>query len=174
MKRTPRTPSYRHHKGSDQGFVELDGRRIYLGKWGLPETEERYHRSISEWLANGRRLRVDPHEITVAELAAAYAKPVKPVLEAHINAVRPFVSRQVGAMIDLQLLTAARPGELCVLRPIDFDRRGKVWLAKVQEHKNQWRGQDRILYVGPKAQEIIRQFLDRPLHTYSSMDPSNR
>ena len=72
MKRTPRTPKYRHHKASNQGFVELDGRRIYLGKWGLPETEQRYHRTVAEWIANGRHLPVAPEEITVAEMIVQY------------------------------------------------------------------------------------------------------
>ena len=39
--RRGRVPKLRHHKGSGQGFVELNGRYVYLGVWGLPETEER-------------------------------------------------------------------------------------------------------------------------------------
>ena len=47
-------------------------------------------------------------------------EPVKPVPKSHIEAVLPFVSRQVGALIKLQLLTAARPGELLKLRPLEL------------------------------------------------------
>ena len=39
-------PKLRHHKASGRGFVELNGRRIYLGRWGDPETQERYHKVI--------------------------------------------------------------------------------------------------------------------------------
>jgi hypothetical protein len=63
-----RLPSYRHHKSSGQGFVELNGHRHYLGKYELPESKERYHRLLAEWLANGRRLPVDPDDLTVIEL----------------------------------------------------------------------------------------------------------
>jgi len=63
-----RTPSFRHHKASRQGYVELDGRRIYLGRSDLPPTREKYHRLIAEWIANGRQLPVGPDEITVGEL----------------------------------------------------------------------------------------------------------
>ncbi len=44
---TKRTPKFRHHKASGQGFVELAGKRIYLGRFDLPETEARYHRAGS-------------------------------------------------------------------------------------------------------------------------------
>jgi hypothetical protein len=32
---TLRTPSYRHHKPSGQAVVTLEGRDIYLGRYGL-------------------------------------------------------------------------------------------------------------------------------------------
>lgn len=63
-----KTPSLRLHKATGQGYVELNGRRIYLGKYELPETEERYHATISEWLANGRKL---PVEAAVESVARA-------------------------------------------------------------------------------------------------------
>lgn len=69
-----RTPSLRHHKASGQGFVVLNGRWIYLGKYGLDSTERAYHRTLEEWFANDRRLPVEPDEITVVEVLAAYWK----------------------------------------------------------------------------------------------------
>lgn len=76
-KQTRRTPSFRHHKGTGQGFVELDGRRIYLGRYDNPESSERYHRLIAEWLANGRQLPVEPHDLTITELIALFWKHVE-------------------------------------------------------------------------------------------------
>lgn len=38
----------------------------------------------------------------------------------HINAVQPYVSEQVWTMVQLQLLTAARSGELVAMRPCDI------------------------------------------------------
>jgi len=40
----------------------------YLGVFGRPGTEQKYHRLIAEWLANGRRMPVDPDTITVVEI----------------------------------------------------------------------------------------------------------
>lgn len=261
----PRTPSLRHHKASGQGFVELNGRRIYLGKYGLPATEQAYHRTLGEWLANGRRLPVAPDEISVVEVVAAYMrhareyyrradgtptseidgikqaiKPVeelygdiaaaefgpralktvrrqiveggasrtyanqqtqrvrrifrwavaeelippsvdhglrtveglkrgrtdareteevRPVPDEHIEAVRPHLSRQILAMIDVQLLTGARPGEIVIMRPCDLDRRGKVWEYTPTHHKNAHLGHRRTISIGPKAQRVIAPFL---------------
>ena len=94
--------------------------------------------------------------LTAGRSEARDTEPVKPVLEAHVQAVEPFVARQVWAIIDLQLLTAARPGELLKLRPIDLDTTGRVWTATLREHKTRYRGRERTLYFGPKAQAILK------------------
>lgn len=36
-----RIPIYRHHKGSGQALVQINGRRIYLGRYGSEESKER-------------------------------------------------------------------------------------------------------------------------------------
>ena len=65
-------PSYRCHKASGQGYVHLNGRRIYLGKFDQSETRQKYLQLVAEWEANGRRLSVDPNDITVVELIARF------------------------------------------------------------------------------------------------------
>ncbi|MCL2744409.1 MAG: hypothetical protein FWE67_11220 [Planctomycetaceae bacterium] len=49
-------PNYRLHKAYGQAFVELDGRRFYLGKHGSKASREEYERRIAEYLGNGRKL----------------------------------------------------------------------------------------------------------------------
>ena len=39
---------FRLHKGTGQAYVQLNGRRHYLGRHG-PEAKERYDRLIGEW-----------------------------------------------------------------------------------------------------------------------------
>jgi hypothetical protein len=51
-----RHPKLCHEKNSNQAVVRIDGRKIYLGRWGLPEAKQNYDRVIGEWLANGRTL----------------------------------------------------------------------------------------------------------------------
>lgn len=71
----PRIPSLRLHKGSGQAVVTIPGQRdIYCGKYGTPEAQQTYERVIAEWLANGKRLPLDPELITVVELVDAYVQ----------------------------------------------------------------------------------------------------
>jgi len=63
-------------RNGDYARVWIDGQAISLGKYGSPESKEKYNRIISEWLSNGRRLpdryRKARAVVTVAELIADY------------------------------------------------------------------------------------------------------
>ncbi len=78
---------------------------------------------------------------------------VAPVPMELVNAVEPFVSRQVWAMIRLQCLTAARPGELTKLRKQDIDRSGKVWVHVPDEHKTAHHGHSALSTSAPRPRK---------------------
>ena len=277
---TPRVPPLRRHKVKgrhDRAYVNLNGQRRYLGRWGSVDAKRAYELLVADFLTHGGELPArsigpagDTPGPTVAELVAAfwrhakahYRKPdgtptstlhtyrlalrplrrlhaatpahafgprdlkavrsamvrhgytrgvvnqavnlirgvfrwgvenelispvtyqalqavralqagrtdapegrrVLPVPEPHVEAVRPHVPRQVAALIDLQLCTGARAGELVNLRAVDLDTAGEVWTADVTEHKGAWRGKSRTIYIGPRAQGVISPFLvDRPI-----------
>lgn len=263
-----RVPKLRRHK-TGQGFVELSGRRIYLGRHDLPEAQQKYHRLVAEWLANGRQLPAasDSDELTIIELVALYWKfaegyyvqpdgthtgeisalrvalrplkalyghagaaafgpralctvrhrmiglgwcrksinvhvgrikrvfrwgveqeivpgsvyhalqavrglragrseavesePVRPVAVEDVEAIQTHVSRQVWALIQIQLFTGARAGELVIMRPGDVDRTGRVWVYRPRKHKGQHHGHARTIYLGPQAQAALNPFLFR-------------
>jgi len=90
---------------------------------------------------------------------ALESEPVKPVRDSDIDAVRPELSGVLRAMVDVQLFSGARPGEVVILRPCDIDRSGAVWVAAPSSHKTAYRGLRRTLYFGPRAQEVLRPFL---------------
>jgi integrase len=90
---------------------------------------------------------------------ARESEPVRPVPEAHVEAIRPHVSAEVWALIQLQQLTAARSGELVVLRPRDLETSGRIWTYRPAEHKTAHHGHERTVYLGPQAQEVLRPFL---------------
>jgi integrase len=69
-------------------------------------------------------------------------------------------------MIQLQRLTGARPGEVCSMRACDIDMSGKVWLYRPAQHKTRHRGKERVIALGPQAQEIIRPFLQLDTQAY--------
>lgn len=41
-------PKYRHYKPKNLAVVRIDGRDHYLGKYGSPESREKYHRLLAE------------------------------------------------------------------------------------------------------------------------------
>jgi integrase len=92
--------------------------------------------------------------------------PVSLAPEELIHPVKRYLSRQVAAMVDLQLLTGARPGEITILRPCDVDRSGPVWLFEPYEHKTEHHGHKRVVFLGPKAQQILMPFLLRDHEDY--------
>lgn len=97
---------------------------------------------------------------------AREGKKVAPAPEELIQAVKPHVSRQVWALIRLQLLTGARPGELLVMQPKDVDRSSEVWVYQPDKHKTRNWGHDRFIYIGPQGQQALAPFLLRPPEDY--------
>jgi len=93
---------------------------------------------------------------------ARESKPVKPVEERLIDLTLPFMSPQVDAIVRLQLLTGMRPSEVSTMRSVCIDRKEDVWLYEPDNHKNRWRGHRRVIPLGPRSQEIMKPFLDRP------------
>jgi integrase len=91
---------------------------------------------------------------------------VKPVSQEHIDAVKAVVSPQVRAMIDVQLLTGMRPGELVIMRPRDIDKSKPIWLYRPASHKTEHHGLSREIFIGPKAQAILSPFLLRNAESF--------
>jgi integrase len=97
--------------------------------------------------------------------------PVLPVSEAVVDATLPYLPTTVADMVRIQRLTGARPGEVCGMRPIDIDRSGSVWRYVPQEHKTEHHGRKRTIFIGPKAQAILRPYLLRDAESYC-FDPN--
>lgn len=266
-RRTLHTPPLRLHKGTGQMYVNLSGRRHYLGKAGSPGVDEAYNRLLARWKAGGRQPLVSPDDITVVELIARFrthaevyytprevlnwvpalrelkrlfgsspaarldalalrsvrqtfvdrdcsrsyvnaqttrlkrlfrwatseglidgsklaalmavvglkrnrteareTDPVTPVPVAHLEAVRHAVNPTVRNMIDVQLATAARPGEVMAMRAVDIDTSGAVWIYTPTQHKNAHRGTRRDVYIGPRVQRILQPLMiNRPVDGY--------
>lgn len=138
--------------------------------WSRPYVNGQIHRvcAMFKWAASHEKLPASIYQQlkTVPALKrgrspARETKPVGPVAVETVEATRPFLSRQVNALIDLQLNTGARGGELFMLRPRDLvmeDSKG-VWMVYLKQHKTAHHGHARTLYLGPKAQAAIRPFL---------------
>ena len=90
---------------------------------------------------------------------ARETEPIKPVPDAYVDAVKPHVSAQVWAMIELQRVTEMRSGEVCQMRTGDVNASGEVWTYTPARHKTLYRGHSRVVYLGPKDQVILRPWL---------------
>ena len=275
---TVRVPKYRHHKGSGQAFVQRDGRRFYLGKYGSEESQERYRRFVAEMMVAAKPTTARPEVergprefLTVIELLAKYWRfaqrhycrdgqqarsldnirdalrplrnlyghtraadfgplalkavrqsmvadglarktvnnrvgmvkqvfawavseelvppsahhalvavkglqkgrttaaenaPVQPVPEVDFQATLPHMPAIIADMALFQRLTGCRPAEVCILRPRDVDRSTDVWGYVPSSHKTEHHGRERVIFIGPKAQAILRPYLLREAETF--------
>jgi integrase len=92
--------------------------------------------------------------------------PVRAVSDERIAAVEPFVTPPVWAMVNLQIWSGCRPGEACIMRAIDINMQGKIWEYRPHSHKVEHHGKERVIFLGPHAQEIIKPWLKTDLHAY--------
>ncbi len=92
--------------------------------------------------------------------------PVKPVPEAFINAIQGYVHPPVWGMIQFQLATGARPGEVIILRACDLEMSGDIWVYTPESHKTQHHGKARVICIGPTAQKILREHMTTDLQAY--------
>lgn len=119
------------------------------------ESEELVPANITHTLATVAGLQAGRTE-------ARETKPVGPVDEAHVEATLPHLPSIVADMVRIQRLTGCRPGEVCLMRPFDIDRKSNPWVYRPASHKTEHHGRARVIYIGPKAQDILRKYLPDP------------
>ncbi|MCA8992126.1 MAG: hypothetical protein KDA69_15115 [Planctomycetaceae bacterium] len=69
-----RVPKYALHKGTGQARVRIEGKDIWLGKYGTPESMERYAKAVSDW----QQATVEqPAEVTFGQLSILYKQHAK-------------------------------------------------------------------------------------------------
>jgi integrase len=78
----------------------------------------------------------------------------------------PFLPRQLRAIAELQRLTGMRSGEVVIMRTYDLDMSGRIWVYIPERHKTERHGKRRRIFLGPRAQEIVRPWLRPVLMEY--------
>ena len=149
----------RNHKTWSRSYVNKMIRAVRsMFRWAV--SEELIEATVLDALCTVEGLRA--RDRRARETAPRNAPPA-----AHVDAIKRFVARQVWAMVQLQRLTGARPGELVIMRPVDLDMSSDIWLYRPATHKMAHAGRDRVITIGPRGQDVIRPFLaTRPLHSY--------
>jgi integrase len=168
---------YGHTAGRDFGPLALKAVRKAMVDGGLCRSEinRRVGRIVRafKWAVSEEMVPPSVHQAlqTVPGLRRGRAdvresEPVKPVPDAFVDAIEPFVSKRIWAMVELQRLSGMRPGEVCIMRTCDLDTSGRVWAYTPESHKTEHHGRERRIYLGPQAQEVLRPWLRTSLTAY--------
>jgi integrase len=93
-------------------------------------------------------------------------EPIKPVSDDVVDMCLPHMPATVAAMVRLQRLTGMRPAEVVSMKGAHLTMTADVWVYSPPRHKNAWRGKVRGVFLGPKAQEILKPFLKMSLDDF--------
>jgi integrase len=123
-------------------------RRMY--RWGV--AEELISASVLVALAAVPGLRAGRSQ-------ANEGRTITAVSQAAIDAIKPYVSPIVWRAVQVQLLSGMRSGEVLSMRGCDLNMAGAIWEYRPESHKTEHHGRSRIVFLGPKAQAVIRECL---------------
>lgn len=96
--------------------------------------------------------------LKAGKTAAKERRKRQPVPWSYVEAVLPFLTPHVRAMVLLQWYTGVRSQSVCKARPSQFRREGGdlIWSPR---HKGESRGIELHLPIGPRAQAVLAPFL---------------
>lgn len=140
--------------GATRNYANQFARQIkFVFKWGVsedlvpPDVLARLNA-----VAGLRKGKTDAREST----------PVPPVDLDVFEATIAYLPGTLADLLRLQLLTGARPGEIAELKPGLVDTAGEIWEYRPARHKTEHHGRSRIIFIGPKGQDVLRPYLLRP------------
>lgn len=90
-------------------------------------------------------------------------RTIQPVDDARITATVVELTPTVAGMVEFQRLTGCRPQDVCRMQITHIERTSPgLWHYRPPAHKNSWRGQSRVIPLGPRSIAIVlRQIGDR-------------
>jgi integrase len=133
------------------------GRVVRIFAWGV--SQELIRSDVAHALREVKGLHKGRTE-------ARESTPVLPVADIIVNATLAHLPPIVADMVRLQRLTGCRPEEVCLLRAFDVDTSGPVWEYRPESHKAEHHGRERVIFIGPKGQDILRPYLLRDKTKY--------
>lgn len=127
QQKTRKDPGYRLHKASGQAFVELNGKRIYLGRYGTDDSRQRYYSTLARWRSNGCRLRVPGDDTTIVELCVSFLEWAQRYYVKAGRQTNSFdkvrdMTQAVSKLFGRTLIRDFSPGDLISVRQEYIDR----------------------------------------------------
>lgn len=92
-------------------------------------------------------------------------RKIRPVPQADVDAVLPYVVPEIQTMIQVQRLAGMRPDEVTIMRPCDIDQNANrydgCWRYRPAKHKGDWREghEEREIFLGPQAQKLLAPWI---------------
>jgi integrase len=86
---------------------------------------------------------------------------IEPVEDTIVERTLPHLKPMVQDMVRVQRYISGRPQDICNMRACDIDMSGAIWKYTPFTHKTKHRGKTRELAIGPKAQEILKPYIQR-------------
>jgi integrase len=101
--------------------------------------------------------------------------PVEAVPWPLVEATLPHLVPTIRDAVVVQWWSGCRPAEVLAMTRRQLDTTGETWLCRLAKHKGEWRDKERVIALGPRAQEVLRGRLkleqDAPL--FSARDAWN-
>lgn len=139
-------------------------------------------RGIFKWGVAKTLVKLETHEKLkyVQPLRAGRTEAVEldareNVTDSEIDKTLPFLSLIYRDIIKLLRVTGMRPSEVCRLRICDIDRsrKDRIWIYIPADHKTKNRGKKRIIPLGAKAQEILKNRIENRAETDYLFTPAD-
>jgi len=139
-------------RGVSRGYVNTQAKRLLrIVRWWVAES------MVDQALHFGLKC-VEP--LKRGRCDCPESEPVLPVSQADVDATLKHLPPVLRDMVNLHRLLGCRPGELVAITPAMVNRTKGVWRIEPAQHKTAWRGHSRTIYAGPKAQAILKPYLD--------------
>jgi integrase len=131
---------------------------------------------IFKWAASEELLDVTVYQklktvqlLQMGRTIARESVSVKPVSNDVFEQTLKHLPSLPADILRCHALIGCRPGDICKIRPCEIikrDRPDGVWVWRVSDHKNSFRGQECLYPIGPQCQAILAPYLSRPSHEY--------
>jgi integrase len=120
-------------------------------KWGA--SEEFFPAGVALALTTVTAIKEGQHK-------AREKPPIGPVADEIVDATLPRVPGLVADVIRVMRLSGARPTEVLRVTAAEIDRSDpECWVYRPRRHKNSHRRKSRVIFFGPRAQEILLPYI---------------
>ncbi|MCE9552866.1 MAG: site-specific integrase [Planctomycetes bacterium] len=168
---------YGHTLACDFGPLSLKAVRHKMLKTGLSRgvinSRVRKIKRMFAWAVAEEMIPVEVHQALLKVEAfkkgrspARETKRIRPAPYALVEAALAHMAPVPADMVRLQRLTGMRPGEVRIMRSGDIDRSEDVWAYRPDWHKTEHYDKERVIFLGPRAQQILAPYLLRDAESY--------